>query len=261
MSEDFLSDVDNHNEEGYQNNQGGYNRNYGGGGGGYQNNFQRKPYGNYNNNGNNNWKNKGNFNKGGFKPRQSEEDVSDFKLYKPYVGTGNANPPLEIVTQIKRLANELESFGFTLRTGGTAGTEEAFEVSVKDMELHLPFNNYNNKQSSFAFINKKAYVIAKLFHPTYDTLPDKVTLFLAKNARLLLGKDLKSPALFLLCWSEDGCESSAAKTMKTGNVGHAIAIAAALHLPIFNLAKPDAERRLKEHLGIPYVKKEQIQEF
>lgn len=251
MEDDFLNDVNGHNQ---QNNS-------------YNNNYQNKPYnnnggGNWNNNGNNNWKNKGNFNKGqgGFKPKV-EEDLTNYKIYKPYVGTGNMNPPQEIVSQIKRLTNELETFGFTVRTGGTAGVEEVFEASAKDIELHLPFNNYNGKQSKFSFINKRAYAVAKLFHPTYDTLPDKVTIFLAKNARLVMGKDLTSPALFMLCWSDDGCESTAAKTAKTGNVGHAISIACALHIPVFNLGKPDAEERLKQHLGIPYVQKKSIEEF
>jgi hypothetical protein len=257
MEDDFLNEAESHSS---QDRNYGYNRNnYNGNNNGYQ----KKPFNNYNNNGgNNNWKNKGSFNRsqGGFKPKV-EEDLSNYKLYKPYVGTGNQNPPPHIVTQIKRLTNELETFGFTLRTGGTAGVEEAFEASAKEMELHLPFNNYNGKQSKFAFINKRAYAVAKLFHPTYDTIPEKVTLFLAKNARLVMGKDLVSPALFMLCWSEDGCESSETKTSKTGNVGHAIAIACALHIPVFNLAKPDAEKRLKEHLGVAYTEKKSFEEF
>lgn len=77
-----------------------------------------------------------------------------------------------------------------------------------------------------------------------------VQAFLAKNVRLLYGDKLKSPALFMLCWSEDGAETLREKTNRTGSIGHAIQIAYSMRIPIFNLGKPDTEERLKRYLDL-----------
>lgn len=227
----------------YQFNKFNNNKYQNNGGGGYKNYNQNKPT-----DGGSNYSNK-------------DEPLPEPKFYKPYVGTGNKDYPPEIAGQIKRLAAELETFGFTVRVTGGDGCDEVFEASVKDAELHLPFKGFNNKQSKSTFNSPMAKAIARMFHPAYDGLNFKVQGFLAKNVRLVLGKDLNSNALFVLCWSEDGCESGHSKTSKTGFVGHVIAIATGVKIPVFNLGKPDAEKRLKEYLGIPYEQPKSFQEF
>ncbi len=215
------------------------------------------PYnqnGNNNNNGNNpygankpnNFQNKSNF----FKRKEEEVDMENYKLYKTYVGTGNRETPQNIQDIMKRLAHELDGFGYTLRTGGLDGAEQAFEAGTTNLELHLPWKGFNDKDSKFTFTPKAALAIAKKFHTAFDTLKPAIQVLLAKNARLVMGKDLKSPAMFMVCWSEDGAETLLEKTSKTGNVGHAIAIAAYMKIPVFNLGKSDAEYRLKNYLGL-----------
>lgn len=186
-----------------------------------------------------------------YKKDDKEYDPETVELYKAYAGSGNPDAPQEILTQMKRLAGELEGFGYTLRVGGLNGPEEAFEAGTDKVELHLPWRDFNQKVSKLTFNSKEAQAIAAKFHPAYDGLKPAIQAFLAKNVRMLLGNNLKSPALFLICWSEDGAENSRQKTMKTGNVGHAISIASAMHIPVFNLKRDDAEQRLRQHLGLP----------
>lgn len=236
MSYPYANKFNNHNK--YQNN------NNGNGGG----------YNKFNNQQNNNTEGGSNYSK-------KDEPLPEPKFYKSYVGTGNDKVPAEVAGQIKRLANELEAFGYTVRTGGGTGCDEVFEASAKDIELHLPWKGFNNKESKLTFSSPMAKAIARMFHPAYDGLKFTVQGMLAKNSRLVLGKDLTSPAMFVLCWSEDGCESGETKTSKTGFVGHVIAIATAMKIPVFNLGKPDAEKRLKQHLDIPYEQKQAVQEF
>lgn len=223
----------------------------------YQNNggFQKKPWQQNGGGG-------GGFNKGNFVKK--EVDLTNLKLYKPYVITGNAAAPKEIMEQMKRIATELEEFGYTIRTGGMEGPDDYLENCVKDNELYIPWKKFNKKPEEITklyFNSPESLAIAKMFHPTFDGLHFSVQAFLAKNARMVLGDKLKSPAMFIICWSEDAIESGLLRTARTGNMGHVLAIAQAMKIPVFNLAKPDAEQRLKKYLDIPYVEKQAIEEI
>jgi hypothetical protein len=197
-------------------------------------------------------------------PQKNQPEPTEFFLYKPYVGTGNSNPPQEIKEKIQRLAKLLEEHGYVLRTGGMDGPEDIFEKSVRNKELILPWKGFANKESKLTYNTPSAQGIAKLYHDNYDKMKLPVQAFLAKNVRLLYGDKLKSPALFMLCWSEDGAETLREKTNRTGSVGHAIQIAYSMRIPIFNLGKPDTEERLKRYLDLdnqgaftgPVVKRE-----
>lgn len=236
------------NQGGYQNNNGGNSGKQWSGNGGGNNNGGGYNSNNGNNNGGGDWKKKSNF----FK--KAEEDNSEARLYKTYVGTGNREAPQDILARFKALATELEVFGYIQRTGGLDGPDLAFESGVtdpKNLELHLPWRGFNDRESKFTFNTKQAFGIAQMFHPSFDGLKPAIQAFLAKNSRLVLGKDLKGPTMFVVCWSEDGAESSKEKTAKTGNVGHVIAIASAMRIPVFNFGKHDAEQRLRTFLELP----------
>jgi len=219
---------------GYQPRQGGYQ---GGGGGGGQGGFQR---GNFQKGGG------GGFNKGGF---QRKEDPPSDELYMTYVGTGNDNPPPHVIDQINQIAKDLETRGYTLRTGGMKGCEDVFEKAVAArVEVHLPWRNFDNKDSKFTWTPENAKLIAARFQPGYEGLKPVIQTFLAKNVRMIMGDKLKSPALFMVTWSEDGAETAREKTIKTGNAGHAILVAAELKIPVFNLGKQGAMERLFAYL-------------
>lgn len=238
------------NDQGQRSSYGGNNSNQGqrqsygsGGGGGYQGGGG----GNWNNN-----RNQGGG--GGGKPpwnsRQpfKRPEETDMTLYKPYAATGNKDCPPEILRKFEELAKMLETQGYTARIGGLEGIEETVEKTQVKQELILPFKEFNQKQSKFTWASERAFAIAKMFHPTFDSIKKGAQYFLAKNARLILGDKMNSPALFLICWTEDGAESAREKTSRTGFSGHPIAIASAIGIPIFNLGKPDAEQRLKLYL-------------
>ena len=219
------------NEQGGQrswqgNNGGGYQKKPwqgGGGGNGGGGGWQKKPW------------------QGGGQKRHEDMDLT---LYKPYACTANADCPPEILEKFDRIAKKLEELGYTVRVGGMDGVEDRIEKLVNKKEVHLPWKEFNNKQSKFTYNSERAFSIAKMFHPMFDTMKKGIQAFLAKNARLILGDKVNSPALFLVCWTEDGVESVKEKTNRTGFTGHPIAIASALGIPVFNLAKPDAEQRL-----------------
>lgn len=216
---------------GQQNNQGGQgggNRSWGSGGG--QSGYQKKP-----------WNGGQGGGGGGFQKRPEDTDMT---LYKPYACTANEDAPPEIKNKFIEIVKMLENNGYTLRTGGMEGVEEIVENSVTKKEVHLPWREFAGKQSRFTFNSDRAYAIAKKYHPTFDGLSKGVKCFLAKNARLVLGNNMTSPALFLLTWTEDGATSSRDRTARTGFAGHPIAIAAGIGIPVINLARNDAEQKL-----------------
>lgn len=255
MWEDSLTDQQSGNSYQAPNNQQYQNNN-----GGYQGN--KKPWqGNNNwkgNNGgggkpwqkNNNWQGNRNNQQGGNKEFQYQPPIENPVFYKPYAVIANKDPDQNSQEVVKRIVTKLSEHGFIARCSGMEGIEEIPEKLNVSHELHLPWKNFDQKQSKFTYNNPLVQGIAKKFHPTWDSLKLVIQSFLSKNVRLLCGYQGNSLSLFMLCWSADGVESAKDKTFDTGSVGHAICVAAAHHIPVFNIAKPDAEERLYKYLGI-----------
>lgn len=214
--------------------------------------YQKPPY----NGGAKQYGNGGGFQKQGFDgqkkqwPKKQREEFGPIELYKPYAGIANKGAPPAILEAIARIVKDLDAAGFMLRSDGSDGPGDVYEASANRKEVHLPWREFNNKDSKHTFNQKEAFELAKMFHPAFEGLTPAVKAFMARNARVILGKDLKSPVMFVLCWSEDGVEHARDKTSRTGNVGHSIAIASALRVPIFNLQKADAEQRLRAYVGL-----------
>ncbi len=197
----------------------------------------------------------GNRNNGGYQnryPNRSNEpiDESKVKLYKSYVGTGNRDTPEVVLKQMHQLAAELSQFGYVLRSGGLDGPDLAFEAGSKETELHLPWRDFNQRKAFSYFNGPENKVLAKMFQPTFDGLKPAIQAFLCKNVRCIMGKDLKSPARFIVIWSTDGAEHSRDIVQATGAMAHLIKIASAMKIPVFNLGKQGAEQRLKQYLDL-----------
>ena len=230
------------NQGGYQpNHQGGYQQNkpaYQGNGGGYQ----KKPWtpsGGYTPNKN-----------AGFQRKVwTPEELAQAQIYKSVVITGNETPPPMVEQALRRIVPELEKRGYVIRSGGMKGVENAVEEMARNVEVHLPWKGFDGKESKFTYTSDEAKEFAKRHHPMWDQAKPVIQTFCAKNVRLVLGKDLKSPTQILIIWSEDGAETTRERTAKTGLTGVALSVAAELRIPIFNLQRPDAEQRLMQYLG------------
>ena len=190
------------------------------------------------------WGNKGGQSGGRFPIKPKPEEI-DPTLYLSAAITGNKEAPPEILDRIAQLAQYLESRGFTIRVGGDGPVEDAAEQATQKKEVLLPWRGFNDKESATTFPIERAFHIAKMFHPTWEHMKKGVQAILAKNARLVMGNKMMSPATLLLCWTEDGAEDRREVTMKTGLSAHPIRIASGSGVRIFNLGRPDAESRLR----------------
>lgn len=185
-----------------------------------------------------------------FKPKQwTPEELASARIYKTVVITGNEQPPPAVMAVLQRLVPELENRGFIIRSGGMRGIEDAVEGLARNIEVHLPWKGFDQKESKFTFTTDEAKEFAKRHHPTWSSLKPVMQSFFAKNVRLVLGKDLRSPTQIVIIWSDDGVECVRERTARTGMAGHTLSIAAELKIPVFNLHRPDAEQRIMQYLS------------
>lgn len=220
---------------------------YGGGQqGGYQGGQRNQGYGGnkWQGNGGGKWKGNGGGGNGGFPA--PKPPVENPEPYLAYAVVSNKDIPQDILSNYERIARRLHELGYTARTGTLEGIEAKAETLPIRKELLLPWKGFNEKESQFTSSTPLIKGIAKKYMKSgnWDELKPAMQGFLQKNARLVTGHFGNSPAKFVLCWSQDQAETGTQITFNTGNIAHALTIASAWHVPVFNLARPDAEARL-----------------
>jgi hypothetical protein len=184
-------------------------------------------------------------------------DSQDDADYRPYAGIGSRETPKTICKMMELIAFGLGRQGFTCRTGGADGADRAFLKGAKEAffrrgsarpELFLPWPGFNGNHSSFQIPPTEAHAIARKYHPGYDRMVQSVQKLMARNAQQIQGRDLKCNSKFVICWTPDGCIDGASRTKNTGGTGQAIEHAAALGIPVFNLARAEHYAKFEEYL-------------
>jgi hypothetical protein len=92
--------------------------------------------------------------------------------------------------------------------------------------------------------------IAGELHPAWNRCSLYAKRLHGRNSFQVLGKSLDRPSDMLICWTPDGCESHAGRSIKTGGTGTAISIANKYGTPIYNLKNKKSLERLRKKLGI-----------
>lgn len=168
-----------------------------------------------------------------------------------YAGIGSRGTPADIQALMTQLARKLEGQGYILRSGGATGADQAFQAGVQnplDMEIYLPSESFNGFQSEDAgFLDatkllawEQALALVTQYHPSPGKLSSSAFALLARNAFQVLGKDLKTPSKFIICWTRQG--------HLTGGTSHAIRLANAWGIPVRNLGKAEVLEEAKEFL-------------
>lgn len=162
-----------------------------------------------------------------------------------YAGVGSRGTPANILDQMKRLAARLEVLGGILRSGGADGADSAFESGCTQAQVFLPWPDFNHRTSPFTQPPARAYDLAAEVHPLWQACGRGPRALHARNCQQVLGPELDSPSLFVLCWTRDGAETEAQTSIHTGGTGQAIRLAHRHGIPVFNLYHADALARLK----------------
>ena len=177
------------------------------------------------------------------------------------IGSRKTNRAIDYV--INRLAMYLAGLGFTIRSGGAEGSDDAFEIN-HSREIYLPWDGFNNKYkakgdyilpddlySGKAQLSQKAANLARVHFKGFDYVSDGVKSFMKRNMHQVLGKDLETPTGAIFCYTKDGCDSMYTRTSKTGGTGAAISLASELDIPIVNIGIYDNMLLIMYLLNIP----------
>jgi hypothetical protein len=178
-----------------------------------------------------------------------------------YAGIGSRQAPLLQVARMEHLGRLLAEHGWTLRTGLAEGADQAFYRGASTgrghAELFLPWPSFGRearvagegalRATVLDRPSKEAYRIAERFHPAWEKTDLPVRALHARNAHQVLGRDLKTPAGLVICWTENGSRDGQASG--TGGTGQALRIAAGYGVPVLNIARPDDAERVRALLA------------
>ncbi|GIW31485.1 MAG: DNA-protecting protein DprA [Meiothermus sp.] len=172
---------------------------------------------------------------------------------KIYAGIGSRQTPPNTLALMKRVASRLAELGWTVRSGGAVGADQAFEAGALQVrgavEVFLPWPGYNGyKKAALTAPSPEAIRLAADLHPAWSRLSSGVQKLMGRNSHQILGVNLNTPVAFVLCWTPDGAESEAECGVETGGTGQAIRLASRYGVPVFNLYRPDALSRLGDWL-------------
>jgi hypothetical protein len=155
---------------------------------------------------------------------------------KYYAGIGSRDTPKDICLYMTAIAKRLASLGYTCNSGGADGADTAFERgAVVNRQIFLPWDGFNkrNVDNLTKLHGEGSYLVppfneelVRKYHPKPSALSDAGWKFMSRNSYQVLGKDLKTPVEFVLCWTKDGKAS--------GGTGQALRIAKDHNIPIFN---------------------------
>lgn len=162
-----------------------------------------------------------------------------------YAGIGARKTPGKALDYMTKIARRLDELGYTLRSGGAKGADQAFAAGSTRKEEYLPWKGYEENGSAKYGVTTEALKLAELMHPTFTRLSQGAQKLMSRNGYQILGEDLRSPSEMVICWTEDGCESNSTRTRKTGGTGQAIELASHYDIPVFNLKNPDVMDRLR----------------
>jgi hypothetical protein len=135
---------------------------------------------------------------------------------RSYAGVGSRETPATVLARIRELARGYARAGWTLRTGGSPGADQAFLEGALGgggaIELYLPWPGFEAGALAAAAGRARiverpapaAFALAARLHPRWPSLPEPERALLARDGHEVLGADLDDPAAVVICWTADG---------------------------------------------------------
>lgn len=162
---------------------------------------------------------------------------------KNYAGIGSRSTPPEVIRLMERIGGRLAELGWTLRTGGAPGADQAFERGARArggaVEVYLPwpgFEGYRRGRVTLEEPDLRAFPIAAELHPAWARLSPGAQKLHARNCHQVLGRGLDDPVAMVVCWTPGGD--------LVGGTAQAMRLAQRLGVPVINLAVEGALERI-----------------
>ena len=150
-----------------------------------------------------------------------------------YAGIGSRETPADVLDLMSSVAERLARMGWTLRSGGAAGADSAFERghrTVTDQRLQVFL--------ATGSIGPWAFELAERLHPAWERCSPYARKLHARNGQIVLGAGGGEPVRFVLCWTEGGTGR--------GGTGQGMRVARDAGIPVFDLALPAVRERLSQ---------------
>jgi len=161
---------------------------------------------------------------------------------KTYAGIGARNTPPAILKQMTKIAAYLSNLGWTLRSGGATGADNAFETCAgENKEIYLPWPGYNGKRSAYSRPSTEALLMASSYHPNWHACSQGVRKLHARNCHIVLGPLLDDPVDMIICWTPGG--------LRGGGTGQALRMTKDYpQIAVYDLAVPETIEILRKKL-------------
>ena len=161
-----------------------------------------------------------------------------------YAGIGSRETPAHHLKAMRTWGHELAGRGWVLRSGAADGADSAFEAGAieggGDTEIMLPWDGFNGHLTGTSVDRFAAYGrairLASQFHPGWSRLTSGPRSLMARNVFQILGRDLRSPVDFVLCWGRRPVYTPDGRIVDvSGGTGLAVRLAASLQIPVCHL--------------------------
>lgn len=150
-----------------------------------------------------------------------------------YAGIGSRETPRPILDMMTAIARHYQLDGRILRSGGAVGADTAFEDGAADKkEIYVAYAT--RKPHYIGPATPEAMELTARYHPAWDRCRPAARRFHARNAHIILGRDLKTPVSIVICWTKDAKGG--------GGTGQGIRIANAHGIDVHDLADPEIHR-------------------
>ena len=182
-----------------------------------------------------------------------------------YTGIGSRSTPDEVLQKMHSIGKRLAQAGYTLRTGGARGADQAFEQGAASVNgpriIYLPWSGFNkyvanvcsgdvevgvgegtNPMIIITGNDQDAAKMAATVHPAWDSLTLGAQKLHARNVTQVLGAGLCVASEFVVCWTPGG--------NAVGGTATAIRLAQRLGVGVYNLAVDGVESRLLASINL-----------
>ena len=187
---------------------------------------------------------------------------------KWYTGVGSRETPSAILKLMEDIGEKLASQGWTLRSGGAIGADQAFERGMfkfagldgpydwTPAEIYLPWSGYedhfkhthgglNILPSAIHFETEAiAEGMAMAIHPAWEACKQGAKKMHTRNVFQVLGKTLDQPSKMLIAWTRLDKHGN-----PKGGTATAINLANENGVSTFNLNKAEDFDRINKWLG------------
>lgn len=169
-----------------------------------------------------------------------------------YTLVGSRETSQEGLEVLARLVHEMAKNFCVGRSGGADGADSVLEhvlrYSTGLKEVYLPWDKFNGRvadgveyMNASRFSNyTQAMEIAKATHPAWERCSQGAQKLHARNVYQVLGKDLESPSLILICWAQP------TGTGVKGGTNTAVQLAKRNDVPVLNVYGMNEQQAVHE---------------